>query len=321
LRTLVTGGAGFIGSHLVERLLAEGHEVDVVDDLSTGSLTNLAAARGQRGFRFQHVDIRSPELTELFVRRRPQVVFHLAAQASVAASVLRPLIDADVNLLGSLNVMEAARASGATKVVFASSAATYGEPDPKDLPVRESLPRRPLSPYGVAKAAVVDYFGAYRSMHELEYTALALANVYGPRQDPAGESGVVAVFGANLLAGRACVILGDGRQTRDFVYVDDVVDALARGAEKGGGLLLNIGTGLETSVNDLHDLMASTLGLSATAQRQAARPGDVSRIALDSGKASIHLGWKPWTSLEEGVALHLQWMVDHSDRPEVAPPS
>ena len=321
MRTLVTGGAGFIGSHLVERLLAEGHEVDVVDDLSTGSLANLAAARGQRGFRFQHVDIRSPELTELFVRRRPQVVFHLAAQASVAASVLRPLIDADVNLLGSLNVMEAARAAGTTKVVFASSSAIYGEPDPKDLPVRESLPRRPLSPYGVAKAAVVDYFGAYRSMHELEYTALALANVYGPRQDPEGESGVVAVFGASLLGGRACVILGDGRQTRDFLYVDDAVDALARAAEKGGGLLLNIGTGLETSVNDLHDLMASTLGLSATAQRQPERPGDVSRIALNPAKASIHLGWKPWTSLEEGVALHLQWMVDNPDRPEVAPPS
>ena len=316
----MTGGAGFIGSHLVERLLAEGHEVDAVDDLSTGSLGNLAPARGQRGFRFQHVDIRSPELTELFVRRRPQVVFHLAAQVGVRASVQRPLLDADINVMGSLNVMEAARAAGAAKVVFASSAATYGEPDPKDLPVRESHPRRPLSPYGVAKAAVGDYFGSYRDMHELEYTALALANVYGPRQDPAGESGVVAVFGANLLAGRPCVIVGDGRQTRDFVYVDDVVDALARAAEKGGGLLLNVGTGVETSINDLHDLMARTLGVSGAVQRQPDRPGDVGRIALDPGKASIHLGWKPWTSLEEGVALHLQWMVDHPNA-EAAPPS
>ena len=316
----MTGGAGFIGSHLVERLLAEGHEVDVVDDLSTGSLANLAPARGQRGFRFQHVDIRSPELTELFVRRRPQVVFHLAAQVGVRASVQRPLLDADINVMGSLNVMEAARAAGAAKVVFASSAATYGEPDPKDLPVRESHPRRPLSPYGVAKAAVGDYFGAYRDMHELEYTALALANVYGPRQDPAGESGVVAVFGANLLAGRPCAIVGDGRQTRDFVYVDDVVDALARASEKGGGLLLNVGTGVETSVNDLHDLMARTLGVSGAVQRQPDRSGDVGRIALDPGKASIHLGWKPWTSLEEGVALHLQWMVDNPNT-ETAPPS
>ena len=318
----MTGGAGFIGSHLVERLLAEGHEVDVVDDLSSGSLANLAAARGQRGFRFQHVDIRSPELTELFVRRRPQVVFHLAAQASVRASVHKPLLDADVNLLGSLNVMEAARAAGTGKFVFASSGgAIYGEPDPKDLPVRESHPRRPRSPYGVAKAAVGDYLAAYRDMHDLEYTSLALANVYGPRQDPTGESGVVAVFGANLLAGRPCVVVGDGRQTRDFVYVDDVVDALARAAEKGGGLLLNIGTGVETSVNDLHDLMASTLDMKASTQRQSERPGEVERIALDSGKASIHLGWKPWTSLEEGVALQLQWMVDNPDRTEGPPPS
>jgi UDP-glucose 4-epimerase len=322
VRTLVTGGAGFIGSHLVERLLAEGHEVDAVDDLSAGSLANLAAARGQRGFRFQHVDIRSPELTELFIRRRPQVVFHLAAQVGARVSVQRPLLDADVNVLGSLNVLEAARASHSAKIVFASSgAALYGDPDPGDLPVRESQPRRPLSPYGVSKAAVGDYLATYRDLHELEYTALALANVYGPRQDPAGESGAVAVFGANLLSGRPCTIFGDGRQSRDYVYVDDVVDAFARATEKGGGLLLNVGTGIETAVNDLHALMAETLGIAAPVQRLPGRPGDVARIALDSGKAAIHLGWKPWTSLEEGVAVLLQWLVDNPARLDSAGPS
>ncbi|MEA2931291.1 MAG: UDP-glucose 4-epimerase, partial [Actinomycetota bacterium] len=248
MRALVTGGAGFIGSTLVDRLLAEGHSVDVVDDLSSGTLANLADARTTPGhdLSFHHLDIRAPAVTELMARRRPEVVFHLAAQADVRVSVSRPVFDAEVNILGTLNVLEGARAAGTAKVVLAASGGTlYGEPD--ELPVRESAPQRPLSPYGVSKKAAGDYLAAYRELHGIEFTALALANVYGPRQDPHGEAGVFAIFAGRLLAGEQCTIFGTGEQTRDFVYVDDVVDAFARAATRGSGLLMNIGTGVETS--------------------------------------------------------------------------
>jgi UDP-glucose 4-epimerase len=310
VRALVTGGAGFIGSTLVDRLLAEGHQVDVIDDLSTGSLANLAAARraGDRAFSFHQADIRSPEITELVGRRKPEVVFHLAAQADVRVSVARPVYDAEINVLGSLNILEAARRAGTRKVVFASSGGTiYGDPDVSALPIKESHPRRPLSPYGVAKNSVGDYLAAYRELHDLEFTTLALANVYGPRQDPHGEAGVVAIFAGNLLDGRPCTIFGDGRQTRDFVYVDDVVDAFARAAEKAGGLLLNIGTGRETSVNDLYAEMARAAGVDLPAVRAPARAGELFRNCLDPGKAAIHLGWKPWTSLPDGTAAVINW--------------
>ena len=310
MRTLVTGGAGFIGSNLVDRLLAEGHQVDVIDDLSTGSLANLASARraGERAFSFHQADIRSPEIAELFTRRHPEVVFHLAAQADVRVSVARPVFDADVNILGSINVMEASRQAGARKVVFASSGGTiYGDPDPSALPIKETQPHRPLSPYGVAKKSVGDYLVAYRELHDLEFTTLALANIYGPRQDPHGEAGVVAIFAGNLLEKRPCTIFGDGRQTRDFVFVDDVVDAFARAAEKGGGLLLNIGTGRETSVNELYSEMAQATAVDLPVVRAPERPGELQRSCLDPGKAAIHLGWKPWTTLADGVAAVIDW--------------
>ena len=310
MRALVTGGAGFIGSTLVDRLLAEGHQVDVIDDLSKGSLANLAAARraGDRAFSFHQADIRSPEIGELVARRRPEVVFHLAAQADVRVSVARPVYDADINILGSLNILEAARQAGSRKVVFASSGGTiYGDPDVSALPIRETQPRHPLSPYGVAKNTVGDYLAAYRELHDLEFTTLALANVYGPRQDPYGEAGVVAIFAGLLLQSRPCTIFGDGRQTRDFVFVDDVVDAFARAAEKAGGLLLNVGTGQETSVNDLYSVMARVAGVDLPALRAPARTGELFRNCLDPGKATIHLAWKPWTSLSDGVAAVIDW--------------
>ena len=206
MRALVTGGAGFIGSTLVDRLLAEGHAVDVLDNLSTGSLANLGEARADRGhdFSFHQIDVRDPAIIELIGRRRPEVVFHLAAQADVRVSVSDPLLDAQVNVLGSLHVLEGARAAASRKVVFASSGGTiYGDIAPESLPVDESHPQRPVSPYGVAKKVVGDYLFAYRELHTLEYTALALANVYGPRQDPHGEAGVVAIFAGRLLRGRA----------------------------------------------------------------------------------------------------------------------
>jgi UDP-glucose 4-epimerase len=304
VRALVTGGAGFIGSTLVDRLLAEGHEVDVVDDLSTGTLANLAAARASGGrLRFHHLDVRSAEVEDLVARRRPEVVFHLAAQADVRASVSRPVTDAEVNIIGTVRVLEGARAAGTRKVVFAASGGTlYGEPEPGALPVREQHPHRPLSPYGVSKKAAVDYLVAYRELHGIEFTALALANVYGPRQDPHGEAGVVAIFAGNLLAGRPCTIFGDGLQTRDYVFVDDVVDAFSRAADRGGGLVLNIGTGVETSVLELYRVMAAAAGVDAPPRFADGRPGELRRSALDPGRAAIHLGWKPWTSLADGVA-------------------
>ncbi len=311
--TLVTGGAGFIGSTLVDRLFAEGYTVDVVDDLSSGSLANLASARSDRSnqLTFHQIDVRDPGLVQLMGRRKPEVVFHLAAQADVRVSVTRPVFDAEVNIVGSLNVLEGARAAGARKVVFASSGGTiYGDPDPSELPIRESHPQAPLSPYGVSKKAVGDYLNAYRNLHALEYTALALANVYGPRQDPYGEAGVVAIFAGNLLADRPCTVFGDGEQTRDFVYVDDVVDAFVRAADKGGGLIFNIGTGSETSVNRLYATMAGAAGVAAKAEHAPERPGELRRSALDPSRAGIHLGWKPWTTLDEGVSEVLRWFRD-----------
>src|ERR1700678_3350876 len=201
-RALVTGGAGFIGSTLVDRLLAEGHTVDVVDNLSTGSLANLADARaaGAGRFNFHQLDVRSTDLVDLMARRKPEVVFHLAAQADVRVSVADPVLDADINIIGALQMLEGARQSGTRKVVFASSGGTiYGDAD--KLPVKESQPQKPLSPYGVAKKVVGDYMYAYRELYGLEYTALALSNVYGPRQDSHGEAGVVAIFTGRLLTG------------------------------------------------------------------------------------------------------------------------
>jgi UDP-glucose 4-epimerase len=307
VRVLVTGGAGFIGSALVDRLLAEGCDVDAIDDLSTGSLSNLADARTHRDrrFSFHRLDVCAPQLHDLVARRRPEVIFHLAAQLDVRVSVARPMFDAQVNILGSLNLCEAALAAATRKVVFAGSGGTlYGVPE--SVPIREGHPQRPISPYGVSKKAAGDYLHVYREVHGLEYTELALANVYGPRQDPNGEAGVVAIFAGQLLAGKQPTIYGDGSQTRDYVYVDDVVDAFVRAAERGGGLLMNIGTGAETSVLDLYGLMAELAGFRTGPRFAPERPGELARSALDPGRAAIHLGWKPWTTLDEGLALTLE---------------
>lgn len=310
MRALVTGGAGFIGSTLVDRLLAEGHAVDVIDDLSTGNLGNLAAARADRAHEltFHRMDVRAPELVELIARRAPEVVFHLAAQLDVRVSVARPVFDAEVNVIGSLNVLEGARMAGVRKVVFASSGGTiYGAVAAEDLPVDEGHPQRPLSPYGITKKVVGDYLYAYRELHGLEYTALALANVYGPRQDPHGEAGVVAIFAGRLLSGESCTVFGDGGQTRDYVYVDDVVDAFVRAADKGSGLLANVGTGVETSVLELYRTMATAAGSSAEPVFAPERPGELARSALDPARAKLHLGWESWTDLPTGTAAVLEW--------------
>jgi UDP-glucose 4-epimerase len=309
MRMMVTGGAGFIGSALVDRLLAEGHEVDVLDDLSTGSLANLADARsaGARALTIHHLDVRTPEATELLAHRRPEVIFHLAAQIDVRVSVQRPVFDAETNVLGTLRVLEGARLAGTERVVFAASGGTlYGEPEPADLPLRESHPHRPLSPYGVSKKVGIDYLVAYRELHAVEFCALALANVYGPRQDPHGEAGVVAIFAERLVEQQPVTIYGTGAQTRDYVYVDDVVDAFARAAGRAGGLVCNIGTGQETSVNALYDTMARAAGVDAAPTHAPARPGELGRCSLDPGRAAIHLGWRPWTELAAGVGVVIE---------------
>ena len=312
MRVMVTGGAGFIGSNLVDRLLAEGHHVDVIDDFSTGSLHNLADARASAGraLTIHHLDIAAAAVVELMARRRPQLVFHLAAQADVRVSVARPAFDATVNIVGSLNVLEGARQAESERVVFAASGGTlYGDPAPEDLPLRESHPHQPLSPYGVAKKAVIDYLVAYRELHALEYSALALGNVYGPRQDPHGEAGVVAIFAERLLRGEPVTVFGDGEQTRDFVFVDDVVDAFVRAATRGGGLVCNIATGRETSVNELLAVMAAHAGVEATPVMAPARPGELLRSSLDIERASIQLGWHPWTELAEGTRAVLDYVA------------
>jgi UDP-glucose 4-epimerase len=310
MRALITGGAGFIGSTLADRLLAEGWSVDVADDLSSGSLANLAGARavGDRRFSFHRIDIRNAAVTDLIVSRKPDVVFHLAAQADVRVSVARPQFDAEVNVIGTLNVCEGARLAGVRKVVFASSGGTiYGSP--AQIPTPESHPQRPESPYGVAKKVGGDYLHYYQVIHGLEYAATAFSNVYGPRQDPHGEAGVVAIFAGLFLGRRRATIFGDGNQTRDFVFVDDVVDALFRAATRGEGIV-NIGTGIETSVNELYASMARATGVTEPANYAPARPGELARSALDVTRAVVQLGWRPFTSLDDGVAATLDWFRD-----------
>jgi UDP-glucose 4-epimerase len=274
-----------------------------VDDLSTGRIANLAEARGYgQQFSFHNMDIRLDELRTIFDRHKPEVVMHLAAQASVPTSVEDPQKDASVNVMGLLNVLECAAASGTRKVVFAASGGTlYGEPT--NLPVKESArtKARPISPYGISKAIALDYLSFYQRTRGVEFAALALANVYGPRQDPFGEAGVIAIFASKMLAGETPTIFGDGEQTRDFVFVDDTVHAFSLAAEGGSGAVVNVGTGVETSVNSLYELMAATAQFKGSPRYGPERPGDLRRNALDPAAAGKELGWRPWTSLEEGL--------------------
>jgi UDP-glucose 4-epimerase len=300
---LVTGGGGFIGSHLCDRLLAEGKRVVAVDDLTSGKIANLAEARSYgHQFAFHTIDVRSGGLRAIFDQYHPEVVMHLAAQASVSVSVKDPERDASINILGLLNVLDAAAATGSRKVVFAASGGTlYGEA--RSLPVKESARGRgrPSSPYGITKAAGIQYLEFFRADRGLDFTALALANVYGPRQDPHGEAGVVAIFSSLMLAGRQPTIFGTGQDTRDYVYVDDTVHAFALAAEHGSGHVVNVGTGVETSVNVLFRAMASIMGYRGKPVPGPPRAGDLHRSSLDNTLAAKELGWKPWTPLKVGL--------------------
>jgi UDP-glucose 4-epimerase len=301
---LVTGGAGFVGSHLADRLLAEGFRVISVDDLSTGRIANLAESRAYgKEFTFFNMDVRAEGLLPLFERHRPEVVFHLAAQSGVRPSLEDPFTDASINVMGSLNVLECAVRSGVRKVIYAASGGTiYG--DPRRLPAKETSAQgsRPQSPYGVSKKVVVDYLHFYERYRGLDFTALALGNVYGPRQDPHGEAGVIAIFASAMLAGKTPTIFGDGNQTRDYVFIDDTVHAFVQALERGGGKLVNIGTGLETSVNHLYRLLADTIGFGEMPENGPLPPGEMRRSVLDISAAASVLAWKPWTHLEDGLA-------------------
>ena len=300
-RILITGGAGFIGSTVADLFLASGWDVAVLDDLSSGKRENVPAAA-----RFYPCDVRGAAAAEAVERERPDVLCHHAAQIDVRRSMADPRHDADVNLGGLLNLLVAAARSGVRHVLFASSGgATYG--DTERIPTPEDHPARPVSVYGASKAASELYLGVFRAAHGIPFAALRYANVYGPRQDPHGEAGVVAIFSGRLLAGEPCTVYGDGGQTRDYVFVEDVARANLLAAERGFDGALNVGTGRETDVNRVYRILADAAGVAAPALRGPARAGEQRRSCVDAGAAERRLGWRPAVALEDGLARTLGW--------------
>ena len=302
MRVLVTGGAGFVGSHIVDRLLRQGHEVRVVDDLSTGrrELVNRAA-------RFQRCDIRSRRLPKLIATWRPDAVVHAAAQASVGHSLADPDFDASVNINGTLALVRASGAAGVRTFLYISTGgAAYG--DTSVVPTPEEHLALPSSPYGVSKTAAERYVECYGPLLDMRTLVLRLANVYGPRQNPQGEAGVVAIFANRLLRGETCVINGDGEQTRDFVYVEDVAEAVLRGLERADATgVVNIGTGVETTVNMIYERLARAAGVTVPAEHGPAKPGEQRRSALAAARAARVIGWTPVTALDEGLERTLSY--------------
>jgi UDP-glucose 4-epimerase len=288
---LVTGGAGFIGSHVAEALVARGEEVVVLDDLSSGKRENLP-----EGVELVEGDVREPQ-DELFAGVKPTVCYHLAAQIDVRVSVARPEHDAQINVLGTVSLLQAALVHG-TQIVFSSTGgAIYGE---CERPAPEDAPRLPISPYGTSKLAAEEYLATYNRLYETRHVALRFGNVYGPRQDPHGEAGVVAIFFDRLLAGEAPKVFGDGTATRDYVYVGDVVRATLAAATNEGGVY-NVGTGRETSVVELLELCQRVASTELEAQFVPPRPGELQRSVLDPSRAVDELGWRPEHSLEDGL--------------------
>jgi UDP-glucose 4-epimerase len=300
MRAVVTGGAGFIGSHLVDALLARGDEVHIVDNLSTGSRENLAPAAT-----LHELDIRDETLEALAGRIGPEVVFHLAAQADVGTSVERPAFDADVNVVGTVRVLEAARAAGARVVFTSSGGAIYGE---CERPAREVDAVQPLSPYAASKFSGEQYLATWNRLYGTRHVTCRLANVYGPRQLPSLEGGVVAIFLDRLRDGRQTEIFGDGNQTRDFVYVADVVGALLAASAAPAGGLYNVGSGVATAVGRLHQLSVEVAGVEQEPRFGAERPGDLRHSVIDSSRAARELGWRAETTIAVGLAR--TWNAD-----------
>lgn len=301
MKILVTGGAGFIGSNIVDAYLAAGHEVFVVDDLSSGFIENLSPKA-----KFFEMDIRDPKIEKIFEENHFDVMNHLAAQMDVRKSVADPVFDATVNVVGTLNLFENCVKHGVKKVVFSSTGgAIYGEQD--YFPADEKHPTRPLSPYGIAKLAVEKYLYFYKAVHGLDYVVLRYANVYGPRQNPHGEAGVVAIFTSRLIKGEETVINGDGKQTRDYTFVADVVRANVLALEYVKSDIFNIGTSTETDVNVLFGKLRDSVGSSATEKHGLAKAGEQMRSVIDYTKAKKVLGWEPKVSLDEGIDLTVKF--------------
>ncbi len=304
MKILVTGGAGFIGSHLVEHLLAAGHEVTALDDLSTGSEANVPA-----GAALERIDLRDGDA----VRRSlaavaPEVVLHEAGQSDVRVSTREPERDAAVNVIGGIHLLEACVAAKVRKVVYASTGgAVYG--NPQRVPVTEDAPVRPISQYGISKHTVEHYLFLYRQLYGLDYTVLRYPNVYGPRQSPRGEAGVISIFARAALRGEPVQIFGDGLQTRDYVYVSDIVAAnRAVLADVGGGEIFNVGTGVGVSVLEIRDGLARVLGREVASLHLPPRPGEVSHIALDGGRFVAATGWSPTVSLVDGIRQTVEYV-------------
>jgi len=302
MRILVTGGAGFIGSHVVDALIERGHEVVVADDLSTGKREHLNPQA-----RFYHLDIRDAQgLEDVFAAERPEIVNHQAARANVRESMARPVLYAEVNVIGSLNLLELSRKYGVGKFIYASTGgAVYGEPE--YLPADESHPINPLDPYGASKHFVEHYLYLYGVNYGLHYTVLRYPNVYGPRQDPYGEAGVVAIFTGQMLEGGQPVINGSGEQERDFVYVGDVAAANIQALERGDNQIYNIGWGVGTSINGIFAKLKEITGYERQAVHGPPKLGEVFKVYLEASKAQHELGWVPRVGLDEGMRKTVEY--------------
>jgi UDP-glucose 4-epimerase len=307
VRALVTGAAGFIGSTLVDRLLSDGHSVVGLDNFTSGRATNIEHLVANPQFVFSEADIVTADLQAILAEHRPEVVFHLAAQIDVRHSVANPQFDASVNVIGTVRLADAAQRAGVRKVVNTSSGGSiYGTPP--SYPTSEEIPTDPASPYAAGKVAGEIYLNAFRHLYGLECSHIAPANVYGPRQDPHGEAGVVAIFAQALLSGKPTKVFGDGSHTRDYVFVDDVVDAFIKASgPAGGGQRFNAGTGVETSDRQLHSAVAAAVGAPDDPEFHPPRLGDLKRSCLDIGLAERVLGWRPQVALGEGVRRTVEY--------------
>jgi UDP-glucose 4-epimerase len=310
VRSLVTGGAGFIGSNVVDGLIERGDEVVVLDNLSSGKRENLTDSLAA-GATLVEGDITDPDaVSRAFELAQPDRVFHLAAQIDVRRSVTDPAYDLGINVGGTLGLLEALRAQGSGRLVFASTGgAIYGEGAGRDLPFDESADCRPDAPYGQSKLAAEGYIGLYRRMYDVDAVAMRLGNVYGPRQDPLGEAGVVAIFCNAMNTGGTTLVYGDGEQTRDYVFVGDVAAAFMAGAEGQTPGPFNVGTGIETSVLDLGRELSGVSGVAFEPELAPARPGEVQRISIDSSRAVDELGWSAGTSLKDGLTATWAWVT------------
>jgi len=313
LKILLTGGAGFIGSHIADRLVADGHQLVIVDDLSTGHVEQVHPSA-----RFYQMDLQSPWLDELFRIERPDAVVHQAAQASVRRSVEDPVFDASVNILGTAALLHASVQHNVRRFLFASTGgAIYGDADV--LPTPEDHPAVPVSPYGAAKLAAEIYLRTFQALSGLSYAALRYANVYGPRQDPHGEAGVVAIFTRRLLAGETARITGDGKQTRDFVYVGDVAEANARALRSDAVGSFNVGSGIETDINTIFGVLKRLTGSDQPEDHGPALPGEQRRSVVDARKIEKVLGWRPQTSLEAGLNATVRYFREVQPAPAATP--